>query len=74
MELAGIIISALSFLATALTFICEKILGRKHRTLGKINELKNHYHNVLAGKDKKEGTGPLCHPGSRIQIRFLYRS
>lgn len=54
MELAGIIIAALSLLATAVTFIYDKILQRKQRTIEKLNELRNSYHDSIAGKDRKE--------------------
>ena len=53
MELAGIIIAALSLLATAVTYIVDKFLERKQRTLEKLNELRNSYHDSVAGKDRK---------------------
>lgn len=53
MELAGIIIAALSLLATAVTYIADKFLERKQRTLEKLNELRNAYHDSVAGKERK---------------------
>lgn len=53
MELAGIIITALSLLATAATYITDKFLERKQRTLEKLNELRNAYHDSVAGKERK---------------------
>ena len=53
MELAGIIIAALSLLATAVTYIVDKSLERKQRTLEKLNELRNDYHESVAGKERK---------------------
>ena len=53
MELAGIIIAALSLFATAVTFIYDKILQRKQRTIEKLRELRNTYHDYIAGKNRK---------------------
>ena len=53
MELAGIIIAALSLFATAATFIYDKVLQRKQRTIEKLSELRNAYHDSIAGKGKK---------------------
>lgn len=54
MELAGIIIAALSLLITAGTFIWDKLLSRKQRTLEALSELKDSYHDEIAGKNKKK--------------------
>ena len=54
MELVGIIIAALSLLATSVTYIVDKILERKQRTIEKLNELRNNYHDNVAGKDRKQ--------------------
>ena len=54
MELVGNIIAALSLLATAATYIVDKLLERKQRTLEKLNELRNAYHDSVAGKDRKQ--------------------
>ncbi len=54
MELAGIIIAALSLLATAVTYIYDKLLQRKQRTIEKLGELQNNYHDSIAGKGRRE--------------------
>lgn len=53
MELAGVIVASLSLLATAVTYICDKLLLRKQRTIEKLSELKNSYHDNIAGKDRR---------------------
>lgn len=40
-------------LATAATYITDKFLERKQRTLEKLNELRNSYHDSIAGKERK---------------------
>ena len=55
MELASNIIAAISVLVAGLTFVFDKIVARKQRTIEKLIELRTFYHDSIAGnKNKKE--------------------
>ena len=56
MELIGTGIAALSLMLTTATFIWDKLLSRKQRTLETLNKLKDSYHREIAGRNRKDNS------------------
>ncbi len=53
MEWIGNAIEAGSVAFAVVTYICDKVFQRKQRTIEKLCEIRNSYHDNIAGKDKK---------------------